>query len=708
MEDSEGTKYLYDVPPAMGGSSASSLLLSITDKYGTSLNITHNVQGAISAISHPAAVTTLSPTGTWSFVYGANGKVSHIDDPFGRQATFTYDVNNRLTGQTDMGAVAYGYGYTTASLVTEPDPANPSQTITRTNELFLNAITTPSGTTQFLTEPSDGVQIGSDTYAPPGGPMWSSYRITITDPLGAQEEYFYAALYTGWHRDKNHYKSGVPAYGGASAALADPHTRYYYTLVNGKGELSEVKHQGGATTYFSSYDQGGRPLGKSSTNGHSDSFVYNARGMVLSHATSHGGQVSYEYATNGIDVLSVKRLLNGEETVLSEYEYDGTTGDLAATVDQAGLRTEYERNARGQVVSVTRASGDVAVYQYNSAGWLESVKLQAIGHPNEITLETFEYDDVGRLVGQSNFDGYVLLYTYDDLNRRIQTTYPGGETTVNTYSCCNLVSVKSRDNSITQYGYDALKRLRTVVGPQRQVASYSYDKVGNLTEIQFGRGEKLKWAYDAADRVVAKTNPDGTQVSLQYDPLTGRLNWTKDTENRASTYAYNTLGLVTSIQHDSLPLQSFTYDELGRRLTWTDGARITSYEYDAIGRLVSIDGPLANDTITYTYDSLGRMSSWEYDGAAESYTFDSLDRIANVENPLGTFSFSYLGDTGLVSSVQYPIPGVSATYSRDTNIHGRRLVETRYEGSGSVEIARFDYTYDSGGKIETWSQHQPG
>lgn len=57
------------------------------------------------------------------------------------------------------------------------------------------------------------------------------------------------------------------------------------------------------------------------------------------------------------------------------------------------------------------------------------------------------------------------------------------------------------------------------------------------------------------------------------------------------------------------------------------GVGTTSYGYLAVtntqlgaGQLASVDGPLANDTITYTYDELGWVKTQVIDGVAQAVT----------------------------------------------------------------------------------------
>jgi YD repeat-containing protein len=167
-------------------------------------------------------------------------------------------------------------------------------------------------------------------------------------------------------------------------------------------------------------------------------------------------------------------------------------------------------------------------------------------------------------------------------------------------------------------------------------------------------------------------------------------------------------GWLQSVTHPNLPTQSFTYNSLGQRLTWTDGTQVTTYGYDTQDRLTFVDGPLTNDTVTYGFDAWGRSNQWTYDGASETYTFDALGRIATVTNPLGTFTRSYDGNSNVLTSLAYPVAGLNTTLSYLPLNQDGRLSQILHEGPGNVEIAKFGYTYHADGSIATWEQTQPG
>lgn len=703
LEESDGTKFRYSIPPNLQGQSVASLLTSITDRYGNTVSILHNTQGAVIGVRHSALS---GEANKWEVHYDQSGRVSYITDPFSREATFSYDANGHLTGQTDMGEVAYGYTYTTAAQVRERDPENPEQFVTRTNELFVNSIVTPTGTTAFYTEPADGISNGAVSYPDSGQTMWENYRITVTDPLEYVEEYFFDGYHqVSWHRDKNHYSAGQPG---------NIKTVYHFTWPTGdsKGEISGTEYQGGVSIASDQFTAGGNPQWVTGSDGRTDEYTYNAQGNILTHTTADGILYTYEYAANGLDVVRTKRTVDTVETTISQTVFDPVTRDVTSSTDQAGLTTNYARNALGQLTSVTDARGNITSYEYDAQGRTQTVKYKPAGRANPITLSSYVYDNIGRLAGQTDMVGYPLLFEYDDLNRRVKTTYPDNSTSLNNYSCCTLDSTTARDGSTTQYTYDAMKRVTSIVSPGAQVLNYSYDKVGNLIELHFGRGEGVRWEFDAANRMTAKVYPDGTRQSYSYDAATGRPISSTDAQNRTTIYEYDTSGRLASVYTPGLPTQSFIYDTLGRRLTWADGARTTSYTYDDLGRITNIQLPDDEGTVTRVFDQWGRLDHWTYGATdetpgTETYTYDDLDRTATVTNPLGTFTPVYDGDTTTTTRLNYPVAGIFTQFTRLGVNQDLQLSQILHQGTAG-ELARFDYEYDASGGISKWSASQVG
>ena len=193
-----------------------------------------------------------------------------------------------------------------------------------------------------------------------------------------------------------------------------------------------------------------------------------------------------------------------------------------------------------------------------------------------------------------------------------------------------------------------------------------------------------------------------------------------DALNRRTNYSYsvdNNISQVSYTDSSGNPLDpptpsvSYTYDpNYNRVATMTDGTGLTTYAYYPVnsspalgaGKLESIDGPLANDTITFTYDELGRTLSQSIDGVAETVAYDSLGRLTTTHNALGHFDRAYDGVTPRLQTLKYP-NGQTANYTYFGNNEDRRLQTLENLARGAANLSKFDYTYDAEGQIMNWS-----
>jgi RHS repeat-associated protein len=207
-----------------------------------------------------------------------------------------------------------------------------------------------------------------------------------------------------------------------------------------------------------------------------------------------------------------------------------------------------------------------------------------------------------------------------------------------------------------------------------------------------------------------------------YEAATSRLLSTLDAKNQSTNYQYfvdNTLKQISYTNAQvATPAVTYTYDpNINRVATMTDGTGLTTYAYNAItvpatlgaGRLASVDGPLADDTITFGYDELGRATNRSINSTANaaSAQYDSIGRMQSVTNVLGTFAYSYVNATGRLDHVDYP-NGQKAQFDYFGNTGDQRLKQIKNLDSSAAVISQFDYTYNPVGNIATWTQANSG
>ena len=119
------------------------------------------------------------------------------------------------------------------------------------------------------------------------------------------------------------------------------------------------------------------------------------------------------------------------------------------------------------------------------------------------------------------------------------------------------------------------------------------------------------------------------------------------------------------------------------------------------GRLASVDGPFASDTITFSYENLGRANSRSINGSANamSSTFDALGRPSSMTTGLGQFTYAYDPAKGLLQTVNLP-NGETANYTYYGVNEDLRL-NTLQRKLGATEIFFEKYTYADNGNLLT-------
>jgi YD repeat-containing protein len=281
--------------------------------------------------------------------------------------------------------------------------------------------------------------------------------------------------------------------------------------------------------------------------------------------------------------------------------------------------------------------------------------------------------------------------------------------------------------------YDALRRPTSVTDPLGRVTDLGWCSCGGLESLTTYKdgtpgnpragAQVTTWLRDLMGRVTDKIFPDAVQAkrfSYSYEPKSGRLQEIttgKNNRDQKVQYRYyldNNLAEINYLEPLAATADvSFEYDPDYERLTkMIDGTGTTIFGYKAItvppelgaGRLETVDGPLANDTILYTYDPLGRVLSRKINGAGVTVTYDSLGRLATASNPLGTFTYNYLNMTALLASVASSGNQVKAEFTHYPNVLDERLREINNLSDGSTPLSKFDYTYDAAGRIEHWTQ----
>ena len=310
------------------------------------------------------------------------------------------------------------------------------------------------------------------------------------------------------------------------------------------------------------------------------------------------------------------------------YRYDNLSrlDKIIDSLNQIQSLTYYLSN---QVKTETDKRGITTKKQYD-----KEYRLTQIDKDN-ITLWTYQYDEVSNKVFETDVNGDITGYQYDALNRQFAINHALAAISNKTYTNIGkLKNEKDPENCITTYGYDDLSRISTktnyadettiykydeadrlkTVNYTDKTTSYSFDKIYHQTETQ-NQTDITTYQYDNADRLTQfeVKQADNTQEITTYslDAVSNRLT-EKVTRNSLvntdKTYHYNSLNQVTKITDNLFQANiDYTYDKNGNTTQKTDNATptpiITQFEYDSRDQLTQvIRGPPGNPEILGQFD----------------------------------------------------------------------------------------------------------
>jgi RHS repeat-associated protein len=279
------------------------------------------------------------------------------------------------------------------------------------------------------------------------------------------------------------------------------------------------------------------------------------------------------------------------------------------------------------------------------------------------TLTHYEYDDLGRLVKQTDGNQHATLFEYDLLDRRTKRTLPGTDS--------------------EEWAYD-------------YTSPGTGDKINKVRHRDFNHRYILT-TFDSSGRVINRA-PDGQDAGVM--PLTPAA-------SRAVSFTYTPSGQRASMQEGNSSQVSgqlerhthYVYDEFDRLRIKATPEGTLSYTYDPAGKIMTIDAQRAYTTPTdpvYNQNSLEQSAS-RPTGARNDYSYDNRNRLSTAigDPAAGAGSVNYFYDaSGNLNEYGHATVFVS-TYQYNWRNQLRYLKTQSYDGTGPT-IASFDYdAYDS-------------
>jgi len=490
-------------------------------------------------------------------------------------------------------------------------------------------------------------------------------------------------------------------------------------------------------------------------------YTYNSDGNPLTvdgPRTDASDVTTYTYYPATVDsntpANAVKRLhtaTNAQGHTTTYSNYDGH-GHALTIVDAKGQETDLTYDLRGRLLSSTTA-GRTTQFAYYPTGLLNTVTTPANG-----TI-TYGYDPAHRLTSITNAAGEKITYTLDNIGNRTNetVTYANGSTATavnrtfdnlshlwQTLNAANLpvhtynydaqgnvtwdrVRPGDGTNQATQYTYDTLNRLLTMVDAANGNVGYQYDQLSHLSQVTDPKSNPSTYITDGLDNLTDERNPDRGPITNSVYDAAGNLLTSQDARGNTATYSYDSLNRLLSVAYvsagnaaasnmDTNPNVTLNYrydgnpnpvnNAKGKLSHIDDPTGATDWVYDSEGRVQSktqTQGSVVK-TLSYGYDSTtGRLLTITYpSGMVVQYSYDSTGRPSNlaVKKPTGA-NFNTL-----IGNISYRPLGPISSYQL-TGVTGTPTISRSYDSDGrmtaySLINATKQLGYDRLGNVKTW------
>ena len=425
--------------------------------------------------------------------------------------------------------------------------------------------------------------------------------------------------------------------------------------------------------------------------GFTNSFAYDSMRRMIFETNANGVVTAFGYCTCGA-LNAITNALGTSAQAATTFDYDNQ-GNRTETLYPDGYTVTDNYNIQRQVTNTIDSAG------VSITNWFHNQPLKYAASNYFGQAFNLAFDLLDRVITNVDANGVGTVMSYDSLNRILTRTYPdtGVEQFVYTSGVAGPTSYTNQLLKRTLYFYDALGRKTTETNANNEVTQFTYDPAGDLLTLTDGKNQVTTWHYNIYGLTSNKVDNDGNIVLVyHYDPdqrLTNRYSIVKGD----TYYSHDSVGNLTNITYPVSPAISFAYDPLNRLTSMVDAVGTTDYGFDAVGQLLSEDGPWASDTVTYTYNNRLRSSLSLVEPTADTwvqtYAYDGARRLTNITSQAGSFGYTYDGSRQLrVNKLALP----NSAYITNTYDSVARLLSTELENSGSTILNAHVYGYNVG------------
>jgi YD repeat-containing protein len=392
--------------------------------------------------------------------------------------------------------------------------------------------------------------------------------------------------------------------------------------------------------------------------------------------------------------------------------YDFRFGIPRTVVDQAGNRMYYTLDDRGRTLTIQGPKEYVAqvpytiryIYSGREPAPSGSTHQRAVSmamtehydpqHPNN-SIKTYTYcDGLGRIVQtrkEAAVNGVEKLVisghtVVDALGRTVETYYP---TEIHKDST-RFRFITDQSAPASTVTYDILDRPLVQTAPDASTTTFQYG---------FDNSHQNKMLFSTT------TTDANSHPSIELKDVSGKPWVIHPSGQQPVCFNYNLVGDNTKVYSSVADdwERNYTYDWLGRRLTYVEGELAESYTYNG-GQISSHsqswleNGITQNKTTQYHYNA-HRLDSMSYEDALTTiYHYDQYGRVDSLYDESGVMCYEY-GNMGEVTRETriYALPFLTNALALSTQFtydSWGRVLNITYPDNEVV-----GYTYDLGGQL---------
>ncbi|MEU5456722.1 putative T7SS-secreted protein [Streptomyces globisporus] len=405
----------------------------------------------------------------------------------------------------------------------------------------------------------------------------------------------------------------------------------------------------------------------------------------------NGNWITFEHTPDGTPLAVTSS--GGYRLTLTVQDDRVTTLSLADAAPDGGDQEikRYAYSENGDLTQVFNSSGSAITFAYDDRGCVISWT-----DSNDRSY-TYVYDDRDRCIAEGGEAGHMVLrLTYDEKDpvtgHRVTTATTGeGHTRRYLIDAADQVIAETDPlGHVTRFTRDRLGRVLTRTDALGRVTTCGYDEKGNTVSVTCPDGREVSAEYGDFNRLTRIRGADGNTTRHTYDACGNRLTSTTPTSD-TTHFTHDEAGRLTSVRDPLGHTTTVHCDQRGLPIEITDplGA-VTCYERDPFGRPVTMTDPTGLTThLEWTVE--GQLARRiAPDGTSEAWSYDGEGNCTTHTDPLGgTTHFEYT-HFDLLTARTTP-DGTRHEFTHDAEL--RLIRVTNPQG------LTWDYGYDAAGQL---------